>query len=216
MGLEKLIIENAKTGQKIKCLFNPTDYTIAKTNNWKTKDNVGKNVPQVDFTGGGARSLSMSLLFDVLEQKGADVRDHINQLWQLTMIDEAEKNSKTHRARPPFCHLTWGQHWSFKAAITSLSVKYTLFREDGTPVRATADVKFQEVEDEADKAGTNPTSYAEAGQKRRIVEPRSTLAQIAFEEYGDPKYWRAIAEHNRLVDPLDIHPGQVLSIPPLS
>ena len=57
MGLEKLIIQSSdKPEAKLTCLFNPTEYSIAKTNNWKTKDNVGKNVPQVDFTGGGARS----------------------------------------------------------------------------------------------------------------------------------------------------------------
>ena len=62
MGLEKLIIQDSeKPDKRLTCLFNPSEYSIAKTNNWKTKDNVGKNVPQVDFTGGGAKSLSMTL-----------------------------------------------------------------------------------------------------------------------------------------------------------
>jgi nucleoid-associated protein YgaU len=217
MGLEKLIIQDAEHPEKrLTCLFNPTEYSIAKTNNWKTKDNVGKNVPQVDFTGGGARNLSMNLFFDVLEQKGADVRTHVNQLWALTMIDETKKNTKTHRARPPFCQLTWGHNWTFKAAILSLTVKYTLFREDGTPVRATADVKFQEVEDETTKKGTNPTSFSEPGYRRRILNPRDTLAMIAFEEYGDSALWRVLADYNRIEDPLDLAPGSAMSIPPLS
>ena len=79
MGLEKLILQNSdKPEKKLTCLFNPTEYSIAKTNNWKTKDNVGKNVPQVDFTGGGAKQLSLTLFFDVLEQPGADVRRYVD------------------------------------------------------------------------------------------------------------------------------------------
>jgi nucleoid-associated protein YgaU len=217
MGLEQLIIQNSeKPDKKLTCLFNPTEYSIAKTNNWKTKDNVGKNVPQVDFTGGGARTLSMTLFFDVLEQPGADVRKYVDQLWELTMIDETKKHTKTKRARPPFCHLTWGQHWTFKAAMLSLTVKYTLFREDGTPVRATAEVKFQEVEDQAQQKKTNPTSYAEPGRRCRVLKPRDTLALIAYEEYGDPNYWRVLADYNHLDDPLDLRAGEILAVPPLS
>ena len=108
----------------------------------------------------------------------------------------------------------WGPNWSFKAAITSLSVRYTLFREDGTPVRATATVTFQEIDD--NPQGQNPTSISrEPGRKRREVRPHDTLALIAYEEYGDATRWRVIAEENQIEDPLNLAPGTVLSIPPM-
>jgi len=97
--------------------------------------------------------------------------------------------------------------------VTSLSVRYTLFREDGTPVRATATIALEEAQDDDDTTGTNPTSFGEGGRKRRIVRPDDTLATIAFEEYGDAGAWRTIAQDNELVDPLAIKPGQILSIP---
>lgn len=219
MKLEKLRIRNLRTGDEFTCLFNPTEYSVAKTNQWKEKPVVGKNVPKLDFTGGGSRKLTLQLLLDVFEVDGANVNDHVKKLEALTRIDEAKINPKTKRARPPFCQLEWGTHWTFKAVITSLTVKYVLFREDGTPVRATADATFQEGEpsdDEADgQKPTNPSSHAEPGRKRRLVGPRDTLAGIAYDEYGDPTRWRRIADDNHLEDPLDLHPGQVLSIPPL-
>lgn len=216
MGLTKASLQNLETKQKFDCLFNPTEYTIAKTNSWQAKPVIGKNVPQLDFTGGGSRTLTFQLFFDVSEKQGGDVRKHINEMWKLAMIDESKKNRSTQRSRPPLCLFQWGQHWSFQAVVASLTVRYTLFREDGTPVRATADVTFQEASDEADQPGTNPTSHAEPGRRRRIVQPRDTLALIAFEEYGDSNRWRAIAEDNRLDDPLSLTPGQVLSIPTLT
>jgi len=223
MALVKATLKNQNNGDVITFLFNPTEYTIAKSNNWSSKPNVGKNVPKRDFTGGNSRKLDMELFLDVLEAKGADdhlrmnqeadVRLHVNKLVALTLIDEKKKNPKTHKARPPLCLFQWGGTWSFQAVVTSLSVRYTLFREDGTPVRATAKITLEEAEDEHEKKGTNPTSYAEPGRKRREVRPHDTLPLIAYEEYGDPNQWRRIAEDNHMDNPFALRAGQILSIP---
>jgi len=229
MGLIKATIVNEDTKAVITCLFNPTEYTVAKTNSWEAKKVVGKNVPPLVFTGGGSSTMSMQLFFDVNEWQydsaggGAPtqpqrdgVREYIAELWKLVLIDEGKKNASTKRSRPPLCTFQWGQNWWFKAAITSLTVRYTLFREDGVPVRATADVTFQEAEDDTEQKLTNPTSHSEEGYKRREVRPMDTLASIATEEYGSPNKWRRIADANGLEDPLGLRPGQLLAIPPQS
>lgn len=222
MGLTKATLTNRNNNHEIKVLFNPTEYTIAKTNTWASKPNVGKNVPKRDFTGGNSRKLDLELFLDVQETGAAshmqldthaDVRKHVDELVALTLIDQAKKNPKTKKARPPLCLFQWGGQWSFQAAVTSLSVRYTLFREDGTPIRATVKISLEEAEDELEQKGTNPTSYAEPGRKRREVRPFDTLPLIAYEEYGDPTQWRRIAEDNRIADPFALKAGQVLSIP---
>lgn len=215
MSLTKATLTNVDTNEQISCLFNPTEYTIAKSNTWQARGVVGRNVPKLDFTGGGSRTLNVELMFDVFEESGADVRTHIDKLWTLTMIDEARASSETNRSRPPLCLFQWGGNWHFKAAVTSLSVRYTLFRQDGTPVRAIATLTLEEASDDNDQPGTNPTSYALAGMRRREVKPRDTLAIIAYQEYGDSAKWRSIAEANQLDDPMDIYPGQLLAIPTL-
>lgn len=215
MALTKATLTNLDTNEKIQCLFNPNEYTIAKSNAWEAKPVIGKNVPKMDFTGGGARTLTVELFFDVYEKSGQDVRTYVNKLWDLTMIDERQKNPVTERSRPPFCLLQWGGNWHFKAVITNLSVRYTLFRQDGTPVRAIANLTLQEAEDDTDLPGTNPTSHAEPGYRKRVVQPHDTLALIAYQEYGDSSRWRPIADANKLTDPTSIETGQVLSIPPL-
>lgn len=213
MGLTKATITNLDTNETIKCLFNPTEYTIAKANSWQPKGLVGQNVPKLDFTGGGSRTLSVELFFDVYEKEGGDVRPLVNKLWALTMIDERNKNKTTKRSRPPLCLFQWGPDWHFKAAVTNLSVRYTLFRQDGTPVRAIANVTLQEAEDDQKKKGTNPTSHAQPGHRRRTVQPGDTLPLIAFEEYGDATQWRIIADANGLSNPSKLEPGIDLAIP---
>jgi len=215
MAMKKLIIKNEDNNEELECLFNPTEYTIAKAISWDPKKQTGKNVGKVEFTGGAPRTINFELLFDVFEEKDADVNTHVNKLWAMAMVDEDTKQRKSKRNRPPFLSFTWGAHWSFKATITSLSVRYTLFRESGTPCRATATVQLQEYLDPKDKKGQNPTSRGEAGITSREVRPHDTLAWIAFEEYGDATLWRHIASANNIEDPLGIEPGQVLAIPRL-
>ena len=211
----KATLKNLDTGEVIRCQFNPTEYTIQKSNTWQPKPVVGKNVPKLEFGGGGARVLNIELLLDSFENQGQDVRGDVEKLWKLTMITEAAKNTTTNRSRPPLVLLQWGGTWSFKAVVTSLNVRYTLFREDGSPVRAMASLSLQEAEDVSDQPGTNPTSYSEPGYKRRLVRPRDSLALIAYEEYGDATLWRHLAKANNLDDPTDLKPGDLLAIPPL-
>jgi len=215
MALTKASITNADfQSEKIDCLFNPTEYVIARTNSWKERTATGKETPALTFSGGGARTLTMDLFFDVFEQDGGDVRTIVDKLWKLMTIDSRLKNTTTQQGRPPLVIFQWGPNWSFKAAITNLSVRYTLFRDDGTPVRATASVTFQEWDENVQ--GQNPTSLSrEPGRKRREVRPNDTLALIAYEEYGDATKWRLLADENSIEDPLNLQPGSVLAIPPM-
>lgn len=214
MSLTKATIKNIDTNETLTCLFNPTEYTIAKQNQWEARPVVGRNVPRLEFTSGGARTMTVELMFDVYEQPGADVRTHIDKLWKLVMIESRTRSSRTRRGRPPLCMFQWGGDWQFKAAVTSISVKYTLFRQNGTPVRAVATLSLQEGDDSSEQRAQNPTSGSLPGYKKREVKPHDTLAGIAFQEYGTSTEWRRIAEANQIDDPLAIKPGMILAIPP--
>ncbi len=217
MKPEKATLQNLESGGgPFKCMFNPTDYTVARSNHWDENRVTGRDVPQLAFTGGGSSQMTMQLLFDVSEEPNGNVRTYVDRLWSMSLIDPNNKNQVTKRARPPLCQFVWGNNWTFIAVIASVSVRYTLFNESGVPVRATADVTFQEAKDFTPEKPTNPSSYATPGHKLRSVRPFDTLPLIAHEEYGNPTLWRHIAEDNHIEDPLDLSPGQILSIPPLT
>jgi nucleoid-associated protein YgaU len=215
MGYEKLRIQNKNTQVWIECMFNPTEYSISKSQDWKKAQQTGKDVPKGDSGGGQPRQLTMQLLFDVFEKEGATVAKEIDELWKLVLADrEKTPVHNDERERPPLCVLHWGDHWEFTATVTSLKVRYMLFREDGRPARAMVDLTLVEARDDKEQPGTNPTSYAEPGHRRREVIAGDTLPLIAYQEFGDPGVWRRIADANQLDDPLALRPGQVLAIPP--
>jgi hypothetical protein len=206
---------NADTGHEVvECHFNPNEFTINKTNQWQTKKASGSGLPDVTFGGTGARQLQMNLVFDSYA-KQQDVREDTEKLLSLTDVPEAQTGSGKSK-RPPHVEFGWGSFRSFRAVITQVSQKYTLFLSDGTPVRATLQVTLQEVPKEAAKKqgkGQNPTSHAVGARKVRIVQPGDTIDWLAAVELGDANAWRRLAEANRLDDPRRLRPGQLLFIP---
>jgi nucleoid-associated protein YgaU len=123
----------------------------------------------------------------------------------------AQKKPK--KPRPPFVRFHWGKAWSFVGVITNIQEKFTLFKSDGTPVRATLNITFQQLKDEGTMPAQNPTSGGLEGKRVWTVNEGDTLAWIASREYGDATQWRKIAEANRLQNVRDLHPGSVLVIP---
>ena len=212
--MPKAKLENLETSENFECRFNPTDFTIDKSNTVSATAVKGKNVPKSEFGGGGARTLNLKLLFDVSETTSDSLIPVMEKLQNLMLVAEQTVNAKSKKGRPPRVRFNWGSYAGFPALITKLSIQYTLFREDGTPIRSMVTLSLQEFEDKTDKPKQNPTSYSEAGQKLRSVRPHETLAILAWEEYSDPTQWRRIADANRLEDPRQLVPGQILVIPP--
>jgi hypothetical protein len=70
MGLTKAQIYNADTGAMVvECHFNPSEISISKSNKWDPENSSGTNLPDVHFKGEGARSMTLSLIFDSYEQR---------------------------------------------------------------------------------------------------------------------------------------------------
>ena len=117
------------------------------------------------------------------------------------------------KGRPPKVIFSWGQTWLFKAVITSITQKFTMFIFDGTPVRATLNVTFRQIEDEGALANQNPTSGGAGGERLWTVSDGDTLGWIAHKELGDTSRWREIAEANHLTRVRRLPAGMVLVIP---
>jgi nucleoid-associated protein YgaU len=203
-----------KEGSKrIYCMFNPKEYAFTKQNSWKQGDTKGTDVPQMEFSSGQPATLTLQLFFDTYEIK-KDVREvYTNALWELMLVDQDLRNPKSDKSRPPVVRFHWGTAWSFDAVITRMSQKFTLFLDNGTPVRATVDVTFQQVTDSRRLGRQNPTSGSVDSTRLWTVQEGDTLAWIAYLNYSDPTQWRRIADANRLARVRHLRPGSVLEIP---
>jgi len=212
---QKAIIKNldGTSPAEVVCQYNPKEYTISKQNKWAAaKTQSANDVPQFEFSGGDPMSLKVQLFFDTTETE-SDVSGLTKDLFTLMMVSEKLKNPKTNKSRPPRVCLIWSNTPSFESVITSASQKFTLFRSDGTPLRATVDVTFQQISDPNQYPPQNPTSGGDGGEQLWSVKTGDTLAWISYKVYGDSTRWRLIADANRLLDVRRLTPGMTLVIP---
>lgn len=192
--------------------FNPTQYTLAKRITWRVTPSPGLDTPQLQFMRGNARTLALSLSFDTYEQR-TDVREQTRKV-----ADLGEVASKL--GRPPFVKVFWGDEMPphvglpFTGVIESLTHRFTLFLDTGTPVRATLDLSIHEVVSPAKQLRQTPPKRSSPIQaRRRIVAQGDSLWSIASEQYGDPDRWRPIADANHIRNPRELEPGTTLLIP---
>jgi contractile injection system tube protein len=214
-------LEGKLQGQPIEVLFNPAEYSIEKSNQYQSTNIPGLATPVSQFVSGNADTLTMELFFDTYSpssrhravQPHEDVRKYTRRLADLLNIDPALH-------APPVCQFVWGpplgspEGIQFKAIIERLTQKFTMFLDDGTPVRATLNVTFKEyktVAEQLKEVGRESSDRT----KRRIVKEGDSLWMFAAEEYGDARLWREIARENRLMNPLELIPGTELVIPAL-
>jgi hypothetical protein len=216
-SLERAVIINSVTGNRVTVMFNPTQYTINQDNNFASMGIPGLSGPLLQFVHGNARTLEMELFFDTYEENrqgsskvinkaGDDVRDQVKKVVGLLEIDPT-----THA--PPVVEF----HWSslhFTCVVTRASQKFTMFLPSGTPVRATVQVTFQEYIN-ADLEDTRIRRETADYTKRHLVRQGETLASIAALHYGDPSQWRPIAARNYIDDPRALGAGLLLQIPKL-
>jgi nucleoid-associated protein YgaU len=196
----------------VTCQFNPKEYTVQKTAEWKSDPAKGaKKTSMPEFQGAKPRSTSIEIFLDARGgSKPRDITKDIEKLFDA--CTPPEKTVGDNKPRPPFVRFWWGTQKNFPAIVKKVSAKYTLFDSDGTPLRAVCSVDLEEVPPEALKQ--NPTSGGLTTRKTHTVVAGDSLPSIAYREYGIAAMWRAIAEVNGIDDPLRLDTGIALHLPP--
>lgn len=201
------ILAGDNKGQEVPVLFNPSEYSLEISNSFEEKSLPGLSNPVVQFVNGQAQTLSMELLFDTwTDGQNEDVSKKTNEFTQMLAIDGGLH-------APPPVEFKWGS-FSFKAYIEKISQRFTMFNEDGSPVRATLNVSFKQYRPLNEQLN-NPRLNSTDKTKRRVLTADESLWAIAAREYGETKYWRQIAAHNRIANPRRLRAGTIILLPPL-
>lgn len=189
-------------------LFNPTELKLDKTANWSRVPTAGRDTTRSTFTHGEAYTLTVELFFDTYEDR-VDVRTFTDRIADLVTV-------KGELGWPPRCRITWGNNTfdDLQWALQSVHQRFTLFLDNGLPVRATLGCSFREWRSSEQEARKTKRSSPEVAQSR-VMKRGESLSSIAAEVYNDPGLWRAIAVLNGINNPRRVPPGMVLAIPPL-
>ena len=211
-GLAKAKLHNLSTGKFVECMFNPHEYTLTKQNQWEANPNIGKNSPLATFKQGGAQVLKLTLHFDTLLDN-SDVRQYTDELWKMMMVDERNKHEESDKGAPPEVAFEWGRLY-FKAVLTSMSQKFTLFSPDGTPVRCAVDITLDQKVD-VDDYKDGPLAIGSTGSapgKEVVATQGDRLDNMLSQGGKDKPSLRDVAAANNIDNPLNIAPGKKLNI----
>lgn len=211
--------KSKRTG-KFEVLINPESYKrdidIEYDKTWA----IGSPGGDLRFKKMRSEKITFSLIFDGTGlvstapetlKDGDKIKPVLQQIKEFKAV-VAEFSGKIHR--PYFLLLTWGDAFNFRGVLTNMSVNYKLFKSDGTPVRAVADVSF-----------SSSVSPALAARKANNKSPDVThvkqvragdrLPAMSNEVYKDPAYFVQVAQANNLNHLRQVPNGKSLIFPPL-
>lgn len=216
MPFERLRIIPEAPLAAFEVLFNPERYTVSKSVQHAEMGMPGLDSPILQFVRGQNEKITMELFFDTTKHgmaEGAkDVREETRKIYHLLKI-----LPETHA--PPRCRLKWlnemfsyGSSLSARCVLESVNEEFTLFSPGGVPLRAKLNVSFREYKTIEEQLQENPRHSGDR-TKVRTLKARQTLAGLAWQEYGDPGQWRAIAEENDIDNPRLVAAGTQLLVP---
>ncbi len=208
MGLVKAMLINTDdiVPVPIPVMFNPPEYQLQKTNQYAEIGIPGLGSSLLQFVRGSAQTLTIDLFFDTTDL-GLDVRAFTERVTKLTAL-----NSETHA--PPRLMFVWGS-LVFPCVLESVTQRFEYFNALGLPLRARLSVSLRGYDLLESLLASIPLLSSDR-TKTRLLGTDQTLADIAAQEYGDPRRWRPIAEASGIDNPLTVAAGRRLTIPVLS
>ncbi len=213
----KIYIRTTSGTKEYQCSFNPSEYTIRYSAEYKENQSIGSQKEAVTFVYSNLREFSTTLYFTSkvdytqLYQDGA--LDNTAPVTDLTGPIVGAMAIDGHSHKPAEVAFVWG-NLNFSGVFASITETVTMFASSGKPVRSKLDVTIKEnVDSTLNKKGT-PLFSPDRSKSATFAQGMSLWA-LAYQEYGDPELWRLIAKANHIKNPLHVQVGQVLKIPAL-
>lgn len=127
--------------------YNPTQLQIDEGVSWTPSATSRDDHPPLEFGSTRPRTFSLELFFDSFEERDRAWQNvqtaYVAQLSRLVRVIDADGDEE--QRRPSMVKILWGDGMApFIGVVESLSTRLTMFRDDGTPVRATCSVKLLE------------------------------------------------------------------------
>lgn len=197
----------------LEVLINPETYTLDyKLKFSESGQGHGTSGKQLKYQYTEPEGITFEFLFDntgIIDGKPRDsVADDIKRLKQVLVEYKGDAHEPRH------FKLVWGQNSIFKGRVTEVSITYKLFKPDGTPIRATAKVKFKSSIEEQKRAAKENKSSPDLTHQHK-VRAGDTLPLLCYRIYGDPQYYLQVAKTNALGNFRVLEPGTNLLFPPI-
>ena len=213
-----------ETGDEFVTLINPNEYQETFAVEFEEAQAHGTSGSDLKFKRIKPKKLNLNLLFDgtgIIQNDGlfnlnvlgvgngnASIVEQIDAFKKVTLDYQGETHA------PRYVKISWGT-LLFKGRMTNLNLSYTLFKQDGTPIRARGKATFKESKDNEARVAEEDSSSPDL-MHLRIVEEGDKLPLMCYKIYGDASLYRQVAEYNNLNDFRKLEVGTQVKFPPIN
>lgn len=190
-------------------MLNPESYTQNFNVSYNEEQAPGTPEATLKYEKSTPTTIKFDLVFDATGVVNSSVTDVGSEIQKFRKV-VYDYNGSIHC--PNYLEVTWGNALVYQCKLTSMTVNYTLFKSDGTPLRAKVTVNFKEY-----VTPTKPMEDSSPDMTHvKTVVAGDLLPSMTFDVYGDEAHLLKVAEHNKLDSIISLQPGSRLYFPPLA
>ncbi len=209
---------------------NPNGYTLHHQLEYADRRGQGDSGSDAVYSGSEPTTLQFEFLFDgtgvvpppselgdvplvgaiASALSGAEPFDVMTEIQKFNRV-VYDYQGELHRPRKVL--LVWGT-LEFACALTALNYRFTLFRPDGTPLRAVATADFREALSDGERERRENASSPDLTHLREVRQG-DTLPLLAYRIYGNAALYLEVARVNKLINFRRLRPGSRVSLPPV-
>ncbi|WP_066796756.1 CIS tube protein [Sphingomonas soli] len=224
-SLERLVITafsdpqyNSQTGDPFTVWINPASYTHDYTITYADRQAPGSPGASPEYDRVGQEVIAFDLVFDATGVIPPPIpgmplpSDGVAGLIDTFVKLVATVNGVIHR--PNYLKLSWAQ-LQFQCVLSKLKITYTLFKPNGTPIRAKVAATFLSYASEKQLAAEANMTSPDLSHLVTVMAG-DTLPDLCHRIYGSSTYYLRVAAFNGLPGFRDLAPGTQLVFPPMT
>lgn len=196
--------------------INPETYSKNYKVEYEVKKAQGSQGIDAKFTATAPEELSLEFVFDGTKTVQGYTEKLINKKVSVQVSDflNTVYFMKGDIHKPKYLKICWGEQLVFDCILTSLDINYTLFHQNGEPLRAKLNAKFLNYIEQEKRVLRQDNNSPDLTHVR-TVKDGDNLPLMAYEIYGNGDFYIQVAKANSLSSFRNISTGQEIVLPPL-
>jgi hypothetical protein len=198
-------------GQPYSVMINPDSIKWQRNVEYNEQQAPDSSSASQKYKSSPSDKVNFDIVIDctgIVDSKRTDMSSEINALEKIVFT----YNGKIHR--PNFVKIQWGQNITFKGVLTSMDTSYTLFKPDGSPLRAKISLSFSQYISPSTVKKLDQQASPDVSHLVTVVEG-ITLPQLCQNTWNDDSYYIQVARYNNLNKFRNLEGIEKLIFPPI-
>lgn len=181
-------------GKPYSFMINPETVRLQRSISYNDQQSVDLNTASPKYKSTPSEKLNFDIVIDctgIVDGQRTQMADEIEALEKLVF------NYNSDIQRPNFVKIQWGKDFLFKGVLKSLDTSFTLFRSDGSALRAKISLAFDSYVSLSTLDKKNAKKAFDINRSVTVAEGDS-LPQLCQNIWNDDSKYVQVAKYNNL------------------